>query len=144
MQIGIELGIRAPRKAIEKAAKIAEKHLIKYFLVPETHPNFYGVDAFQTLSQISENIKKVKLGTGIVNVFSRSKEEIADHANQLHKKTGGNFVLGIGTSAQLIIEELWKMEFKKPLSRLENYSSFIKKNLTVRFFGQLLVKKLQS
>ena len=28
MKIGIELGIRAPKKAIEKAAKIAEKHLI--------------------------------------------------------------------------------------------------------------------
>ena len=126
MKIGIELGIRAPKKAIEKAANIAEKHLIDYFLVPETHPKFYGVDAFQTLSQISESIRHVKIGTGIVNVFSRSKEEIADRANQLHKKTGGNFVLGIGTSAPVIIEQLWKMEFKKPLSRLENYSSFIK------------------
>ena len=126
MKLGIELGIRAPKKAIEKAANIAEKHLIDYFLVPETHPKFYGVDAFQTLSQISENIRHVKLGTGIVNVFSRRKEEIAEHANQLYQKTGGNFFLGIGTSAPVIIEQLWKMEFKKPLSRLKNYSSFIK------------------
>ena len=126
MKLGIELGIRAPKKAIEKAANIAEKHLIDYFLVPETHPKFFGVDAFQTLSQISENIRHVKLGTGIVNVFSRRKEEIAEHANQLYQKTGGNFFLGIGTSAPVIIEQLWKMEFKKPLSRLKNYSSFIK------------------
>ena len=121
MKLGIELGIRAPKKAIEKAANIAEKHLIDYFLVPETHPKFFGVDAFQTLSQISENIRHVKLGTGIVNVFSRRKEEIAEHANQLYQKTGGNFFLGIGTSAPVIIEQLWKMEFKKPLSRLKNY-----------------------
>jgi len=141
MQIGIELGIRAPRKAIEKAAKIAEKHLIKYFLVPETHPNFYGVDAFQTLSQISENIKKVKLGTGIVNVFSRSKEEIADLANQLYQNTDGNFVLGIGTSAPVIIEQLWKMEFKKPLSRLENYSSFIKSKYSGPIFWAAVGQK---
>ena len=126
MKLGIELGIRAPKKAIEKAAEIAEEHLIEIFLVPETHPKFYGVNAFETLSQISENIKHVKLGTGIVNVFSRSKEEIAKHANQLYKKTDGNFVLGIGTSAPIIIEQLWKMEFKKPLSRLKNYSEFIK------------------
>jgi len=126
MKLGIELGIRAPKKAIEKAANIAEKHLIDYFLVPETHPKFFGVDAFQTLSQISENIRHVKLGTGIVNVFSRRKEEIAEHANQLYQKTGGNFFLGIGTSAPVIIEQLWKMKFKKPLSRLKNYSSFIK------------------
>jgi len=126
LKLGIELGIRAPKKAIEKAAEIAEEHLIEYFLVPETHPKFYGVDAFETLSKINENIRHVKLGTGIVNVFSRSKEEIAEHANQLYQKTDGNFVLGIGTSAPVIIEKLWKMEFKKPLSRLKNYSGFIK------------------
>ncbi len=126
MKLGIELGIRAPKKAIEKAAEIAEEHLIEYFLVPETHPKFYGVDAFETLSQISENIKHVKLGTGIVNVFSRSKEEIVEYANQLYKKTDGKLILGIGTSAPVIIEKLWNMEFKKPLSRLKNYSEFIK------------------
>jgi len=126
LKLGIELGIRAPKKAIEKAAEIAEEHLIEYFLVPETHPKFYGVDAFETLSQISENIKHVKLGTGIVNVFSRSKEEIVEHANKLYKKTDGKLILGIGTSAPVIIEKLWNMEFKKPLSRLKNYSEFIK------------------
>lgn len=126
MKLGIELGIRAPKKAIEKAAEIAEEHLIEYFLVPETHPKFYGVNAFETLSQISENIKHVKLGTGIVNVFSRSKEEIVEYANQLYKKTDGKLILGIGTSAPVIIEKLWNMEFKKPLSRLKNYSEFIK------------------
>jgi len=126
LKLGIELGIRAPKKAIEKAAEIAEEHLIEYFLVPETHPKFYGVDAFETLSQISENIKHVKLGTGIVNVFSRSKEEIVEYANQLYKKTDGKLILGIGTSAPVIIEKLWNMEFKKPLSRLKNYSEFIK------------------
>ncbi len=126
MKLGIELGIRAPKKAIEKAAEIAEEHLIDYFFVPETHPKFYGVDAFETLSQISENIKHVKLGTGIVNVFSRSKEEIVEYANQLYKKTDGKLILGIGTSAPVIIEKLWNMEFKKPLSRLKNYSEFIK------------------
>ena len=76
MKLGIELGIRAPKKAIEKAAEIAEEHLIDYFFVPETHPKFYGVDAFETLSKISENIKHVKLGTVIVNIFSRSKKRL--------------------------------------------------------------------
>ena len=126
MKLGIELGIRAPKEAILKASKIAEKHSIEYFLVPETHPKFYGVDAFDTLEQISESMKHVKLGTGIVNVFSKSKEVIVQHANQLYKKTDENFILGLGTSTPAIIEDLWKMKFKKPLARLIDYSSFIK------------------
>ena len=78
------------------------------------------------LLKISEKVNHVKLGTGIINVFSRTKEEILELANKIHTKTGGKFILGIGTSAPVIIEKLWKMEFKKPLSRLRSYSNFIK------------------
>jgi len=124
--IGIELGIRAPAKAIERAAQIADDNSVEYFFVPETHPGFFGVNALEVLSNISKKVKHVKLGTGIINVFSRTQEEILDAANHLHTKTGGKFVLGIGTSAPIIIKNLWNMEFKKPLSRLRDYSNFIK------------------
>ena len=131
--IGIELGIRAPIEAIERAAQIADDNHVEYFLVPETHPEFFGVNALDTILKISEKVKNVKLGTGIINVFSRTREEILDSANQIYEKTDGKFVLGIGTSAPIIIEKLWKMEFKKPLSRLKNYSKFIK----TKFKGQI-------
>jgi len=125
-EIGIELGIRAPIKAIERAAQIADDNSVEYFFVPETHPGFFGVDALDALSNISEKVKHVKLGTGIINVFSRTQEEILDAANNILTKTGGKFVLGMGTSAPIIIKNLWNMEFKKPLSRLRDYSNFIK------------------
>ena len=125
-KIGIELGIRAPAKAIERAAQIADDNSVEYFFVPETHPGFFGVNALDVLSNISEKVKHVKLGTGIINVFSRTQEEILDAANNLHTKTAGKFVLGMGTSAPIIIKNLWNMEFKKPLSRLRDYSNFIK------------------
>jgi len=131
--IGIELGIRAPIEAIERAAQIADDNHVEYFLVPETHPEFFGVNALDTILKISKKVKNVKLGTGIINVFSRTQEEILDSANQIHEKTDGKFVLGIGTSAPIIIEKLWNMEFKKPLSRLKNYSNFIK----AKFQGQI-------
>jgi len=125
-KIGIELGIRAPIEAIKRAAQIADDNSVEYFFVPETHPGFFGVNALDVLSDISEKVKHVKLGTGIINVFSRTQEEILDAANHIHTKTGGKFVLGIGTSAPIIIKNLWNMEFKKPLSRLRDYSNFIK------------------
>jgi len=126
-KIGIELGIRAPMEAIERAAQIADNNFVEYFWVSETHPEFFGVDALHALLKISEKVKHVKLGTGIINVFSRTREEILASADDIYTKTGGKFILGIGTSAPVIIEKLWKMEFKKPLSRLRDYSNFIKK-----------------
>jgi len=131
--IGIELGIRAPIEAIERAAQIADNNSVEYFLVPETHPEFFGVDALETILKISKKMKHTKLGTGIINIFSRTQEEILDYANQIYEKTGGKFVLGIGTSAPTIIEKLWKMEFKKPVSRLKDYSNFIRSG----FRGQI-------
>ena len=84
--IGIELGIRAPIEAIERAAQIADDNHVEYFLVPETHPEFFGVNALDTILKISEKVKNVKLGTGIINVFSRTQEEILDYANQIYEK----------------------------------------------------------
>jgi len=140
-KIGIELGIRAPIEAIKRAAQIADANSVEYFFVPETHPGFFGVNALDVLSNISKNVKNVKLGTGIINVFSRTQEEILDAANHIHKKTGGKFVLGMGTSAPIIIENLWKMEFKKPLSRLRDYSNFIKTKYSGPIYWAAVGKK---
>lgn len=132
-KIGIELGIRAPKDAIIRASQIADNNSIDYFFVPETHPEFFGVNALDVLLEISENIKNVKLGTGIINVFSRTHEEISNAANDILKKSDGKFVLGIGTSAPIIIEKLWKLKFKKPLSRLRDYTNLIKS----KYSGQI-------
>ena len=140
-KIGIELGIRAPAKAIERAAQIADDNSVEYFFVPETHPGFFGVNALEVLSNISKKVKHVKLGTGIINVFSRTQEEILDAANHLHTKTGGKFVLGIGTSAPIIIKNLWNMEFKKPLSRLRDYSNFIRTKYSGKIYWAAVGEK---
>jgi len=66
-KIGVELGIRAPIEAIKRAAQIADNNSVEYFFVPETHPGFFGVNALDVLSNISEKVKHVKLGTGIIN-----------------------------------------------------------------------------
>lgn len=132
-KIGIELGIRARFDAIKRAAQIAENNSVEYFLIPETHPKVFGVNAMDSLLKLSEKVNHLKLGTGIINVFSRTQEEILESANHIHTKTGGKFVLGIGTSAPIIIEDMWKMEFKKPISRLKEYTKFLK----TKYSGQI-------
>lgn len=126
-KIGIELGIRAPLNTIKKAAIIAENsNNIDYFLVPETHPKFIGVDAFEALQNFSKVVQKVRIGTGIINVFSRSEKEILNRSEKIFHKTNGNFILGLGTSTPYIVEKMYNMEFKKPLTRLLNYTIYLK------------------
>lgn len=128
VKFGVELGIRAQESAIKKAATIADENMLDYYFVPETHPKFAGVDALETLSEIAGKIQNVTLATGIVNVFSRDKETILQMADSIHRRAGGRFALGLGTSARIIIEKMCKMKFERPLFRMMDYTSHIKNN----------------
>lgn len=127
VKIGIELGIRTPFKTIKKAASIAQdSNNIDFFLVPETHPKFMGVDAFETLENLSKDIHKIRIGTGIVNIFSRSEDEILNKSKKIFRQTNGNFILGLGTSTPYIVEKMYKTKFKKPLTKLRDYTIYLK------------------
>jgi 5,10-methylenetetrahydromethanopterin reductase len=125
-RIGIELGIRAPLSAVEKAAIIADQRMLDYYFIPETHPNFMGVNAFEALTCIIPKIDHVVLGTAIVNVFSRTKSDLLQNASKVYNDTRKKFVLGLGTSAPAIIENMYKMRFEKPLSRIKEYTKYLK------------------
>lgn len=125
-KIGIELGIRAPLDAVKKAAMIADIEMLNYYFVPETHPKFAGVDAFDAIQEIGARVKRVILGTGIVNVFSRHKSKLLDLASKIYYKTSGKFVLGLGTSAPTVVENMYKMKFEKPMLRITTYTDYIK------------------
>ena len=126
---GIELGIRAPLETIQKAAAISENsNKIDYFFVPETHPKFIGVDAFHAMESLIGIVHKVCLGTGIVNVFARSEQATFTLADKIYRETNENFLLGLGTSTPYIIEKMYKIKFQKPLTKLVNYTIFLKKH----------------
>lgn len=123
---GIELGIRAPFYAVKKAAIIADTNMLHYYFIPETHPKFLGVDAFEALQNLTRKIENVVLGTAIVNVFSRHKKKMLEIANRLYQETNKHFVLGLGTSTPTVVEKMYNMKFEKPVSRIRNYTQYIK------------------
>jgi alkanesulfonate monooxygenase SsuD/methylene tetrahydromethanopterin reductase-like flavin-dependent oxidoreductase (luciferase family) len=61
--------------------------------------------------------KRIKLGTGIVNVYSRSPGLLAMSAATLDEISEGRFMLGIGTSGQRVIEGFHGRAFEKPLTQ---------------------------
>jgi F420-dependent oxidoreductase-like protein len=78
----------------------------------------YGWDAFTVLTEIACNTERVKLGTGIINVFSRSPALIAQSAASLDNISGGRFVLGLGTSGHQVIEGWHGVRFERGVRRL--------------------------
>jgi probable F420-dependent oxidoreductase len=77
-----------------------------------------GPDGFTPLVLAAAWTERVRLGTGVVNVFTRGPAVLASHAAALQDASGGRFCLGIGSSSNVIVERWNGIPFEKPLTRV--------------------------
>src|SRR3954471_1497722 len=77
-----------------------------------------GPDGFTPLSLAAAWTERLRLGTGIVNPFTRGVPVLAQHAAALQDASGGRFVLGLGSSSNVIVERWNGVHFTKPLSKM--------------------------
>ncbi len=89
-------------------------------------PEMWGRDAFSVLSVIALNTKTIKLGTGIVSVYSRTPAIIAQTVATLDEISEGRCILGLGTSGPVVIENWHGVKFEKPLRRTREYVEIIR------------------
>ena len=104
------------RKTYLKAAVLADRLGYDSFWLPEV----WGYEVFSLLTEMALETKRIKLGTGIVNVFSRSPALIAMQAATLDEISGGRLILGLGTSGKNVIEGLHGRDFEKPLTQVRD------------------------
>ncbi len=107
---------RYDRKLYLRAAQLADELGYHSFWVPEA----WGYEAFQLLAEIAVHTRRIQLGTGIVNVFSRSPGLIAMSAATLDEISEGRLILGLGTSAPRVIEGFHGRPYRKPLTQLKD------------------------
>ncbi|MEM7135635.1 MAG: LLM class flavin-dependent oxidoreductase [Myxococcota bacterium] len=110
------------RKTYVKAAVLADRLGYDSFWLPEV----WGYESFTLLTEIALRTKRIKLGTGIINVFSRSPALIAMQAATLDEVSGGRFILGVGTSGKRVIEGLHGRDFEKPLTQTRDVIRVVK------------------
>jgi probable F420-dependent oxidoreductase len=77
-----------------------------------------GPDGFTPLVLAAAWTERMRLGTGVVNPFTRGPAVLAQHAAALADASGGRFVLGLGSSSDVIVERWNERPFEKPLSRM--------------------------
>jgi probable F420-dependent oxidoreductase len=84
-----------------------------------------GPDGFTPLTLAAAWTERVRLGTGVVGVFTRGPALLAQQAAALADASGGRFALGIGASSDRIVEGWNRMPFSKPLSRIAETLDFL-------------------
>lgn len=78
----------------------------------------WGCDAVSLLAQIGATTRRVRLGTAIVNVFSRTPSLLAMTGATMNDLYDGRFILGLGTSTRALVEGWHGLSFEKAVSRL--------------------------
>jgi probable F420-dependent oxidoreductase len=77
-----------------------------------------GTDAFTPIALAAAWTEHMRLGTGVVNAFTRGPAVLAQHAAALQDASGGRFCLGIGSSSDVIVERWNQFPFQKPLTKV--------------------------
>src|SRR5689334_12417569 len=77
-----------------------------------------GADGFTPLVLAAAHTERMRLGTGIVNPFTRGPAVLAQHAAALADVSRGRFVLGLGSSSNVIVERWNGVPFEKPLTKV--------------------------
>ena len=89
-------------------------------------PEAWGRDAFVTLGALARVTERIGLGTGIVNIYSRTPALLAMAALTLDEISGGRAVLGLGTSGQRVVEGWHGVPMARPLRRLRETTEAVR------------------
>jgi F420-dependent oxidoreductase-like protein len=81
----------------------------------------WGRDCFTILTLLARETTRIKLGTGIVNCYSRTPAALAQHFATLDEFSGGRMIIGLGTSGHRVIEHFHGVPFQPSLTRLREY-----------------------
>src|SRR5271170_1786510 len=85
-----------------------------------------GMDGFTPLTLASQWAPELRLGTAIVGIYTRAPVALAVQAGTLAALAPGKFVMGIGTSSQVAVEQWNGIAFEKPYQRSRDMLRFLR------------------
>lgn len=97
MRIACSLGSMLSVNEILNCAKIMSNTQTETIWVPET----WGMENFSMLTAVSGKTSTQKIGSSIINIYSRSPAAIAMGAVTVDTISNGRLILGLGTSSQI-------------------------------------------
>ncbi|MFW9856504.1 MAG: LLM class flavin-dependent oxidoreductase [Candidatus Thorarchaeota archaeon] len=91
-------------------------------------PELWGYDAFTQITGMIPHAPNLTFGTGIVNLYSRTPATLAQTAAALDTLTEGKFILGLGLSGPIVIQDWHGVSYFKhsPLGRTREYIEILR------------------
>jgi F420-dependent oxidoreductase-like protein len=89
-----------------------------------------GRDSLTVLAAYASVTERIKLGTGVVPIFSRTPVTMAQTAATIDEFSGGRMVLGLGVSHKVTVENWYDAEIAKPVTQMREYVAIVRAILT--------------
>src|SRR5271170_6376749 len=87
----------------------------------------WGSDAPSALGYYAACTDRLLLGSGVMQVGTRTPVAVAQAAITLSNLSGGRFLLGLGASGPQVIEGLHGVSFHRPLARLRETVEIVRR-----------------
>lgn len=89
-----------------------------------------GADGFTPLVLASQWAPQLRLGVAIIPAFTRGPALMAQHIASMCEAAPGRFVMGIGSSSNVIVEHWNGIPFEEPYKRTRDMVRFLRSALT--------------
>src|SRR5438874_9387727 len=86
----------------------------------------WGYELFTSMADLVRETRRIKIGAGIANIYSRSPALIASTVATLDERSGGRIILGLGPSGANVVEHWHGVPFQKPVKRTREYVEIIR------------------
>lgn len=93
-------------------------------------PNISSFDAITLMALAGRVTTTLELGTFVVPTYPRHPLAMAQQALTAAAASNGRFTLGIGLSHRMIIEDMFGLDFSKPIRHMRDYLSILGRALT--------------
>jgi F420-dependent oxidoreductase-like protein len=125
MKLGLSIGysraqLNIPVKLVQRAEELGYDSVWT--------AEAYGSDAVTPLAYLAALTKRIKLGTGIMQLAARTPANAAMSAATVDAMAGGGrFIAGIGVSGPQIVEGWYGQPWGRPYYRMKDYVAIMRK-----------------
>jgi len=88
-------------------------------------PQVFTVDALTVLALAGRATRTIELGTAVVPTYPRHPIALATQALTVQDATRNRLALGIGLSHRFVIEDMFGLDFSKPIPHMRDYLTIL-------------------
>ena len=85
-----------------------------------------GRDSLSVLMAFAASSERIRVGTGVLPIFSRTPVATAQAAATIDEYSGGRMVLGLGVSHQVTVENWYGAKITQPVSQMRDYAGAVR------------------